>query len=84
MRAIDPLNTGEKHTRLLRGSSPINPTCWHGIWGLLERRVYDPQNGRGHGDGGWLLLTIGHRSLGTCVSINLQWELYRFSYIMHS
>ncbi len=35
-------------------------------------------------DGGWLLLVVCHRSLGACVSTNLQWELYRFSFVMHS
>jgi hypothetical protein len=41
--AIDPLIPAEKHIRLLWGLSPINPTCWRGIWGWLER-VYVPQN----------------------------------------
>jgi hypothetical protein len=57
LRAIDPLNPGEKHIRLLRGSSPINSTCRRGIWGWLER-VYDPQKGGGHGDGGWLVVDL--------------------------
>ncbi len=83
MRDIDPLNPGEKHVRLPRGLFPINLTCQRGIWGWLER-VYDPRNGGDHGDGGWLLLAVGRRLLGACVSINLQWELYRFSYVMHS
>jgi hypothetical protein len=72
----------DKHIRLLRGLSPINPTHWCRLWGWLER-VYDPQNGSGLGFDGSLLLAIDIWLLGAYVSTNLQWELYRFSYEMH-
>jgi hypothetical protein len=37
-----PSHPPQKTYRLLRGLSPINVTCLHGIWGWLEK-VYGPQ-----------------------------------------
>jgi hypothetical protein len=43
LRAKDPLISGEKHIRLLRGLHPINWMSRRGIWGWFKR-VYGPQN----------------------------------------